>query len=74
MHLLLADVIMPGMNGRELYRRALAQRPALRVLFMSGYTEDVIAPQGVLEKDVDFIPKPFSAQSLTQKLREILDR
>jgi two-component system cell cycle sensor histidine kinase/response regulator CckA len=73
-HLLLADVIMPGMNGRELYRRALVRRPALRVLFMSGYTEDVIAPQGVLEKDVDFIPKPFSAQSLTLKLREILDR
>ncbi len=73
-HLLLADVIMPGMNGRELYRRALAQRPALRVLFMSGYTEDIIAPQGVLEHDVDFIPKPFSAESLTHKVREILNR
>jgi two-component system, cell cycle sensor histidine kinase and response regulator CckA len=73
-HLLLTDVIMPGMNGRELYQRAREQRPDLRVLYMSGYTEDVIAPHGVLEKGTAFIEKPFSVEGLARKVREVLDR
>jgi nitrogen-specific signal transduction histidine kinase len=73
-HLLLVDVIMPGMNGREVHERVAALRPEIRVLFMSGYAEDIIAPQGMLRKDVDFIAKPFSVESLTGKVREILDR
>jgi two-component system cell cycle sensor histidine kinase/response regulator CckA len=73
-HLLLTDVIMPKMNGRELYRQLRESRPDLRVLFMSGYTEDVIAPHGVLEDGTDFIEKPFGVDRLARKVREVLDR
>ncbi len=73
-HLLLTDVIMPKMNGRELYRQVRELRPDLKVLFMSGYTEDVIAPHGVLEEGTDFIEKPFTVEGLTRKIREVLDR
>ena len=72
--LLISDVIMPGMNGREVYEQVAELRPAIRVLFMSGYAEDVIAPQGMLQQGVDFIAKPVSVESLTSKVREILDR
>jgi CheY-like chemotaxis protein len=71
---LLTDVIMPGMNGRELYERLAAARPALRCLYMSGYTADVIADRGVLEPDVQFIAKPFSTSDLALTLRDVLDR
>jgi PAS domain S-box-containing protein len=71
---LLTDVIMPGMNGRELYERLAAARPALRCLYMSGYTADVIADRGVLEPDVQFIAKPFSTADLALTLRDVLDR
>ncbi len=72
--LLLTDVIMPGMNGRDLAERAQQLRPGLRVLFTSGYTDDVIFQHGVLEQCIDFIPKPYSVETLTRRIREILDK
>ncbi|MBT3289813.1 MAG: response regulator, partial [Victivallales bacterium] len=72
--LLLTDVIMPDTNGRELYEELVSSRPGLKVLYMSGYTGNVIAHHGVLDAGVDFIQKPFSVQGLAQKVREVLDR
>ncbi len=71
-HLLLTDVIMPGMNGRELAARLQQRSPALRCLFMSGYTANVIAHRGVLDDGVVFIQKPFSVRDLSRKVREAL--
>lgn len=73
-HLLIADVIMPGMNGREMADLIRAQRPEIRVIYMSGYTADVIAHHGVLEPGVDFLQKPVYGKSLLAKIREVLDR
>jgi two-component system, cell cycle sensor histidine kinase and response regulator CckA len=64
---------MPGLNGRELYAKAIQQYPGLKVLFASGYTDDVIAHRGVLDEGVQFIQKPFSVQGLAAKVRGILD-
>ncbi len=72
-HLLLTDVVMPGMNGKQLQRRLLELRPGVRTLFMSGYTANVIAQRGVLEEGVSFIQKPFTMKTLTQRVREVLD-
>ncbi len=72
-HLLVTDVVMPGMNGRELKNRLDALHPGMGCLFMSGYTADVIAHSGVLEAGVHFLEKPFTVQSLTTKIRELLD-
>jgi nitrogen-specific signal transduction histidine kinase/CheY-like chemotaxis protein len=72
-HLLITDVIMPDMNGRDLANRLGALYPGIKTLFMSGYTANVIAHRGVLEEGVQFIPKPFSAKDLGMKIREILD-
>jgi PAS domain S-box-containing protein len=71
--LLLSDVILPNMNGRQTYERLLLSTPALRVLFMSGYTENIIAPHGVLEAGFQFVQKPFSLRELARKVREALD-
>jgi PAS domain S-box-containing protein len=71
--LLLTDVVMPGMNGRELAARLGPANPRMKCLFMSGYTADVIAHRGVLEKHVRFLQKPFSIQNLAHKVREALD-
>jgi two-component system cell cycle sensor histidine kinase/response regulator CckA len=71
--LLVTDVIMPDTNGRELAEQVRAARPGLRVLFISGYTADVIAHHGVLDAGVEFLEKPFSRQSLLQRVREVLD-
>ena len=71
--LLITDVVMPEMNGRELSERLLQQFPNLKCLFMSGYTADVIAHHGVLDRGVQFINKPFSQHALATKMREILD-
>ena len=67
------DVVMPGMNGRDLSRKILAIHPNLKVLFMSGYTTNVIVHHGVLEEGIHFIPKPFSIKDLSIKVREVLD-
>lgn len=71
--LLLTDVIMPEMLGPELVERAIALRPALRILFMSGYTHQAIARRQVAESDVAFIEKPFTAQMLLAAVRKVLD-
>ena len=72
-HLLMTDVVMPGMNGRDLARNMLSLYPNLKRLFMSGYTANVIAHHGVLDEGVQFIQKPFSKQDLAIKVREVLD-
>jgi PAS domain S-box-containing protein len=71
-HLLITDVIMPGMSGRDLWREIKAIRPELKCLFMSGYTADVIAHRGILDENVNFLQKPFSVQSFSAKIREAL--
>ncbi len=71
-HLLLTDVVMPGMNGKELSERLKILRPNLKVLFTSGYTTDVIGKRGVLDYDVAYIQKPFSHNGLAEKVREVL--
>jgi len=70
--LLLTDVVMPGMSGKELKKAIEVIRPGINVLFMSGYTSNVIAHRGVLEKGVHFIQKPFSMKDLAQKVREAI--
>ncbi|MEW6218887.1 MAG: PAS domain S-box protein [Thermodesulfobacteriota bacterium] len=70
--LLLADVVMPEMNGRELAVRLQALCPGLKSLFMSGYTANVIAQQGVLDEGICFLPKPFSMEDLGAKIQEVL--
>jgi response regulator RpfG family c-di-GMP phosphodiesterase len=72
-NLLLTDVVMPGMSGRELAQRLSTGSPEMRVLFMSGYTDNVIAQGGVLEAGMSFLQKPFSPRALTAKVREVLD-
>jgi CheY-like chemotaxis protein len=72
-HLLLLDVIMPEMSGRDLAKQLVALHPQSVCLFMSGYTGDIIAPHGVLGEGVNFIQKPFSMQALAAKVREVLD-
>ena len=72
-HLLMTDVMMPEMNGRELAKGLLPLRPDLKRLFMSGYTANVIADRGVIDEGVNFIEKPFSTQDLATKVREALD-
>jgi signal transduction histidine kinase/ActR/RegA family two-component response regulator len=71
-HLLLTDVVMPGMSGRELAENLLTSRPKTRVLYMSGYTDLPLFHQGVLQGDIAFIQKPFTPDSLTLKVAEVL--
>ncbi len=71
--LLLTDVVMPHVNGRELADRLTAERPDLKVLFLSGYTDDAILRHGVLDQDVAFLQKPFTTEELAGKVREVLD-
>ncbi|MEW6428289.1 MAG: response regulator [Thermodesulfobacteriota bacterium] len=71
--LLLTDVVMPVMNGRELKERIEALHPGIRTIFMSGYTADVIAQRGQLAEGTAFVQKPFSRESLAAKVREVLD-
>jgi PAS domain S-box-containing protein len=71
--LVLTDVVMPSMSGRELVRKLTAKNPHLRVLYMSGYTDDIIGIGGVLEAGLAFLQKPFTPATLAQKVREVLD-
>ena len=70
--LLLTDVVMPEMNGRELAERLQAANPQLKCLYMSGYTANAIAHHGVLDKGLQFIQKPFSRHDLGKKIQEVL--
>jgi PAS domain S-box-containing protein len=72
-HLLVTDVVMPGMNGRELCERLQAVRPRVRCLFLSGYTADIITQRGVLPEGVNFLQKPYTMKGLAAKVRAVLD-
>jgi PAS domain S-box-containing protein len=71
--LLLSDVVMPGRSGKQLSADVIAQRPTIKVLFMSGYSENVIVHKGVIDAGVSLIEKPFSADDLLRKVRDVLD-
>jgi CheY-like chemotaxis protein len=72
-HLLLSDLVMPGTSGRELAEQIQVLRPDISILYMSGYTDDVVIRRGVLEAGMAFIQKPFGADDLGQRVRELLD-
>ncbi len=73
-HLMLTDVVMPGINGRELAKKMESFHPKMKVLYMSGYTENAIVHHGILDEKMDYIPKPFTVEGLTKKVREALDK
>jgi CheY-like chemotaxis protein len=70
--MIITDVVMPGMGGRELAKQVTATWPGIKVLFLSGYTEDAVVHEGVLEADTAFLQKPFTLQALSRKVREVL--
>ena len=71
--LLITDIVMPQIGGRELAERMLKEDPNICVLFTSGYTDDAIVRHGILEEDANFIQKPFNLDDLGKKVRELLD-
>src|SRR5439155_24154802 len=71
-HLLVTDVELPGLSGRELAQRVTARRPETKVLFISGYTDDAVLRHGVLHAESAFLQKPFTSDVLTGKVREVL--
>jgi len=73
-HLLLTDMVMPGLSGKDLATQAKRLRPDLKVLYMSGYTDQGIANNGIIEKGIHFIQKPFTHQELATKVREVIER
>lgn len=72
-NLLITDVVMPGMNGKELKERLDVLRPHMQVIFMSGYTADIVAHRGLLDEKIDFLQKPFTPLTLARKVREVLN-
>jgi DNA-binding NtrC family response regulator len=73
-HLLVTDVVMPKIGGRELADRIAEIRPEIKVLYMSGYTDNAIVHHGVLGEGMKFIQKPFTVDGLARKVREVLDK
>ena len=73
-HLLLTDVVMPGMNGSLVAERMTELYPGIKVLYVSGYNEDIIVRNGVIEGGVAFLAKPFTPTTLTRKVRQVLDQ
>jgi len=71
-HLVISDVIMPDMNGKELYERISEVRKDIKILYMSGYPAEVIGTHGILDSGINFIRKPFSVQEFTAKVRQVL--
>jgi DNA-binding NtrC family response regulator len=71
--LLITDVVMPKTNGRELADQLMRRRPDMRVLYMSGYTDNAVLNSGILQKEVAFLQKPFTPAALTEKVREVLE-
>ena len=71
-HLVITDVVMPGMGGREMVKQLIETRPETKVLYLSGYTEDAIVSDGSIEKGTAFLQKPFTLQNLSRKVREVL--
>ena len=71
--LLITDVVMPGLNGKELYNELVKSRPELKVLFISGYPREIISYHGILEEGLNFLQKPVPLDLLTKKIREIIE-
>jgi YesN/AraC family two-component response regulator len=72
-HLLITDVVMPVMGGRELVEQMIRLRPETAVIYMSGYTDDAIVRRGLMDEGLAFIQKPFTAEALARKVRVVLD-
>jgi DNA-binding NtrC family response regulator len=72
-HLLLTDVVMPQMSGPELAKRLSVIRPAMKILCMSGYTDDAVLRHGLVESEIAFLQKPFTSETLARKVRDVLD-
>jgi signal transduction histidine kinase/CheY-like chemotaxis protein len=73
LHLLITDIVLPGMNGRKLALEVTALRPEIRVLYTSGYSESVVIDQGVLDPGIEYLSKPYSIEELARRVREVLD-
>ena len=72
--LVLSDVVMPKMNGKEILEEIRKIRPGIKVIFISGYTADIIQKKGIAEEGAEYITKPFQKNDLLQKIREVLDK